>query len=48
MKKPFLIIIDGPMGAGKSTVARLLQEKIGVKTALISLDVLKRIVSDYR
>jgi len=48
MKKPFLIILDGPMGSGKSTVAQLLQKRIKEKTALISLDKLKRIVSDYK
>jgi predicted ABC-type ATPase len=48
MNKPFLIIIDGPMGSGKSTVAQLLQKKIKEKTALISLDNLKRIVSSYK
>jgi len=48
MKKPFLVIFDGPMGAGKSTVAKLLQKKLKGKTALISLDNLKKIVSDYK
>ena len=48
MRKPFLIILDGPMGSGKSTVAQLLQKRIKEKTALISLDKLKRIVSNYK
>lgn len=48
MKKPFLIILDGPMGGGKSTIAKLLHDKIKDKTALISLDSLKRIVSGYK
>ncbi len=48
MTNPILIIIDGPMGSGKSTVAQLLQKRIKEKTALISLDSLKRIVSDYK
>ncbi len=48
MKKPFLIIIDGPMGAGKSTVAELLQKKMKGRVALISLDKLKRVVSEYK
>jgi len=49
-KKPFLIIIDGPMGGGKTTVSKLLQQKLHKKrgfTALVSLDSLKRIVSGY-
>lgn len=46
MKKPFLIIIDGSMGAGKTTVANLLHKTLK-RTALISLDKLKRIVSFY-
>jgi len=50
-KKPLLIVIDGPMGAGKSTVSKLLQKKLHQKrgpNALISLDRLKRIVSGYK
>ena len=50
-RKPFLIILDGPMGAGKSTVSELLHKRLHKKrgfTALISLDKLKRIVSDYK
>ena len=48
MRNSFLIILDGPMGSGKSTVGQLLQKRIKEKTALISLDKLKRIVSDYK
>jgi len=51
MKKPFLIVIDGPMGAGKTTVSKLLHEKLHKKkrlNALISLDRLKRIISGYK
>ena len=50
-KKPILIVIDGPMGSGKTTVAKLLHKKFNRKmglTALISLDRLKRIVSGYK
>ena len=36
------------MGSGKSTVAKLLQKRIKERTALISLDNLKRIVSEYK
>ncbi|HJZ18932.1 MAG TPA: AAA family ATPase [Candidatus Nanoarchaeia archaeon] len=49
--KAFLIVIDGPMGAGKTTVAEALHKKlhkIGRLNALISLDRLKRIVSGYK
>ena len=51
MKKPFLIIIDGPMGSGKTSVANLLRRRMHKDlgfTALISLDRLKRIVSEYK
>ncbi|MEX2017088.1 MAG: AAA family ATPase, partial [Candidatus Pacearchaeota archaeon] len=51
MRKPYLIIIDGPMGAGKTTVAQLLQKKLHGKkgvNALISLDKLKNIASGYK
>ena len=30
MSKPFIVAIDGPAGAGKSTIARLVAEKLGV------------------
>lgn len=43
-----LILIDGPMGSGKTTVSKMLQKNIKSKTALISLDRLKAIVSDYK
>jgi adenylylsulfate kinase-like enzyme len=33
-----LILIRGPAGAGKSTIAKLLQKKMGKKTALIEMD----------
>ena len=33
-----LIILRGPAGTGKSTVAKLLQKKMGKKTALIEMD----------
>ena len=36
------------MGAGKTTISILLQEKMKEKTALISLDKLKRMVSQYK
>ena len=47
MKKPFLIILDGPIGSGKTTVSELLHKRLK-KTALISLDKVKRLVSDYK
>lgn len=43
---PFLIIISGPMGVGKTTVARLLHEKLE-RTALLSYDQIKWFVSDF-
>ena len=42
-----LIIIDGPIGAGKSTVAKLLHKKLK-RTALLSLDRIKWLVSDFK
>ncbi len=47
MKKPFLIVIDGPMGSGKTTLAKELHKKIS-STSLISLDSLKPLVSEYK
>lgn len=43
----FLLIIDGPMGAGKTTVAKILHEKIK-HTAHIGLDRIKWIVSGFQ
>lgn len=37
MKKKFLVIIDGTIGSGKTTVAEILHDKIK-GTALVSLD----------
>jgi predicted kinase len=45
MKKPCLIIIDGLIGAGKSTAAKLLHSRMK-RTALIPLDEVKYYVSD--
>jgi len=47
MKKSFLIVIDGPMGSGKSTIAQILHKKLK-HSAMISLDRLKRIVEGYK
>jgi cytidylate kinase len=47
MKKPFLIVIDGPMGSGKTTVSLELHKKLK-RTAVISLDRVKKLLSDYR
>jgi len=44
--KPFIIIIDGPMGAGKTTIAKLIHQKIhGI--AHIGLDRTKFFVSHF-
>ncbi len=47
-KRGKLIVIDGPMGSGKTTVSKLLQERIKEKTALVCLDKLKRMVSQNK
>lgn len=46
MKKPFLLIIDGMTGAGKSTVALLLSQSIP-RVAVIGMDKVKRFISDF-
>ncbi len=46
MIKPRLILIDGPIGAGKSTTAKLLHKKLK-RSALISLDRIKHLLSDH-
>ena len=45
--KKFLLIIDGPMGTGKTTVAKILHEKIK-HTAHIRLDQIKWLVSGFQ
>jgi len=43
---PFLVIIDGPIGSGKTSASKILHSKLK-RTALISLDRIKCLVSDY-
>ena len=44
---PFLILIDGPMGSGKTTVSKILHSKLK-RTSYIGLDRIKRYISDFR
>lgn len=44
--KPFLIIIDGPMGSGKTTIGRLLHKELP-RTAILSTDAIKFFISDF-
>jgi predicted kinase len=44
--KPILILIDGPMGSGKSTLSKILQRKIN--SALLSMDVIKKFLNDFQ
>jgi dephospho-CoA kinase len=46
VKKSFLIIIDGPIGAGKTTASNLLFEKMK-NVSKLSLDNVKRLYSDF-
>ena len=41
-----LIIIDGPMGSGKTTIGKLLHEKLK-RTAILSTDSIKFFISDF-
>ena len=45
--KKFIVLIDGPMGAGKTTVAKLLHERVK-NVAHIGLDRIKWLVSGFR
>ncbi|MBI2121015.1 MAG: AAA family ATPase [Parcubacteria group bacterium] len=45
--KQFLIIIDGPMGSGKTTIGTLVHKKLK-RTALVSTDRIKWFVSDFK
>lgn len=44
--KKFLIIIDGPMGSGKTTIGKLLHKKLK-RTARLSTDGIKFLLSDF-
>ncbi len=46
MKKQFVIILEGPMGAGKTTIASILHPKLP-RTALLSMDKIKWFLSDF-
>jgi predicted kinase len=46
-QKPFLILIDGPMGAGKTTMAKILHTKLK-RTAYLGLDRIKWYISDFK
>jgi predicted kinase len=45
--KNFILLIDGPMGAGKTTVTKILHEKVK-NTAHIGLDRIKWFVSGFK
>lgn len=44
--KQFMVLLDGPMGAGKTTVANVLHKKLA-RTAVVSRDRIKWFVSDF-
>ncbi|MDD3303000.1 MAG: zeta toxin family protein [Candidatus Gracilibacteria bacterium] len=46
MKQPFLLLIDGMTGAGKTTVSGLLSKEIP-RLAVIGMDKVKRFISDF-
>jgi thymidylate kinase len=45
--KPFLLIIDGPMGSGKTTTAEMMHKKFP-RTAILGLDRIKWSVSGFK
>lgn len=47
MTTPFLIFIDGPMGSGKTTTTKLLNQKLP-DTARIAMSDIKRLVPNYK
>ena len=46
MNKPFLLLLDGMTGAGKSTVSALLSNQI-TRVAIFGIDRVKRFISDF-
>ena len=47
MTKKFLIVIDGPMGSGKTTTTKILNQKLP-DTARIALPDIKRLIPNYK
>lgn len=47
MSKTFLILIDGPMGSGKTTTSKLLNQSLP-DTARVALPDIKRLVPNFR
>jgi predicted kinase len=45
--RKFLLVIDGPMGSGKTTVSKLLHAKLK-RTAHLGLDRIKWFISDFK
>lgn len=45
--KNFLVIIEGPMGSGKSTIGALVHKKLK-RTALLGIDRIKWFISDFK
>jgi len=45
--KKFIIILDGPMGSGKSTIGEMIAPKLK-RTALVNEDKIKWFISDFR
>lgn len=47
MSRNFIVVIDGPMGSGKTTIGDLIHKKLK-RTALLSMDKIKWFVSDFK
>lgn len=47
MTTPFLIFIDGPMGSGKTTTSKLLNQRLP-DTARVAMPDIKRLVPNYK
>lgn len=45
--KKFIVILDGPMGSGKSTIGEIVAKKLK-RTALVNEDKIKWFISDFR
>lgn len=46
MTAPFLILVDGPMGSGKTTTSKLINQKLP-DTARVALPDIKRLIPNY-
>ncbi len=46
--KPFVLLINGPIGAGKTTLASYLKKKLPNKTVFLDMDIIKYFINSFQ